>query len=301
MTNDEIRQAFGHPLARSEATATRPLDRISLRDHVVAVEIGAFEVERGVTQRLRFDIVVEVAPQSDAGDDVDRILSYDRLTEAVAAELSRERLALLETLAERVAARILREPQAERAFVRIQKLDRGPGDLGVEIVRIRDDQLQEHEMPKGLNPRVVLLGESEAASPGFSSTLRLLKADDVPLVLVAPAAKAPGAATPEAQDRMDLLAADQGAWLLAGRHPELVVAATRTEVDWNLRHGRTVVWAPFKLALDQGWQGNDPLYRTIMFAWSLDAAEVVLIGHPLKGLMEAPVRVRSASPEAPLE
>jgi 7,8-dihydroneopterin aldolase/epimerase/oxygenase len=84
----------------------------------VEVEIGAFQAERGTTQRVRFDVVVEVRPHPEPlQDDVDRILSYDRITEAIAAELAAERLNLLETLAERVAERILAEPQAMRAFV----------------------------------------------------------------------------------------------------------------------------------------------------------------------------------------
>lgn len=136
----ETRLAFAHPSERAAATATDPeLDRISLRDHIVEVEIGAFQAERGVTQRICFNVVVEVKPLTGpVDDDVDRILSYDRVTEAIAAALAVERLALLETLAERVAERILIEPQAVRVFVRIEKLDRGPGALGVEIVRARD-------------------------------------------------------------------------------------------------------------------------------------------------------------------
>lgn len=62
MTND-IHLAFAHPSERSEATTVvQPLDRISVRDHIVDVEIGAFQLERGTTQRVRFDIVVEVKP-----------------------------------------------------------------------------------------------------------------------------------------------------------------------------------------------------------------------------------------------
>jgi len=305
MTTDETAQAFAHPIARAEAMAgPDPLDRISLRNHVVEAEIGAFQVERGVTQRLRFDIVVEVRPLGDAIDDVDRILSYDKLAEAAAAELAAERLNLLETLAERVAARILREPQAERVFLRIEKLDRGPGDLGVEIVRAaggKRETMDKDDGGKTLHPRVVLLGKREAEAPGLAKTLHLLREDGAPLVLVAPAANAPRAATPEAQDRVDLLAADQGAWLLAARHPELVVAATRTEVDWNLRQGFPVVWAPAKLALDRHWGGSDLLYPAIMFADALGALEVVVIGPSLGGLMEAPLRVRSATLDAPLE
>ena len=125
----EIRLAFSHPAERSQATATSaPLDRISVRDHIVDVEIGAFQAERGVTQRIQCNVVVEVRPLTGPiDDDVDRILSYDKVTEAIAYELSDERLNLLETLAERVADRILLEPQAMRVFVRIEKLDRGPG------------------------------------------------------------------------------------------------------------------------------------------------------------------------------
>ena len=62
MTSD-IRLAFAHPEERSLATASAtPRDRISLRDHIVEADIGAFQVERGHTQRLMFNVVVEVRP-----------------------------------------------------------------------------------------------------------------------------------------------------------------------------------------------------------------------------------------------
>src|SRR5574343_345515 len=113
MTSD-IRLAFAHPEERAVASASAdPRDRISLRDHVVEVEIGAFQQERGTRQRIQFNVVVEVRPQPQPlDDDVDKILSYDRITEAIAAELAAERLNLLETLASRMAERIMGEPQA---------------------------------------------------------------------------------------------------------------------------------------------------------------------------------------------
>ncbi|CAA9384133.1 MAG: Dihydroneopterin aldolase / Amino acid kinase-like protein, possibly delta 1-pyrroline-5-carboxylate synthetase [uncultured Rubellimicrobium sp.] len=296
---DDLSTAFDLH-ARAEAMGG-PLDRISLRDHVVAAEIGAFEVERGVTQRLRFDIVVEVLPLGDAGDDVDRILSYDRLADAVAAELAAERLALLETLASRIASRILREPQAARVFLRVQKLDRGPGDLGVEIVRSREETGAEPSGSDNLPLRVVLLGEREAESASLSAMIDQLTNKAGALLLVAPACPSPRARTPDAQNRLDLLAADQGAWLLAERDDRLEVAATRTELDWHLRRGRPVVWAPAKLSIDGGWSGADPLFRTVMFAEAMGALEVLLIGPSPGGLMEAPLRVRRATLDAPLE
>ena len=85
MTTD-TKLAFAHPEERAEASASAdPRDRISLRDHVVEADIGAFQKERGHKQRLRFNVVVEVRPApAPLDDDVDRILSYDRITEAIA-------------------------------------------------------------------------------------------------------------------------------------------------------------------------------------------------------------------------
>ena len=140
MTSD-ISLAFAHPEERAIASASAdPRDRILLRDYLVDVEIGAFQQERGTRQRVCFNVVVEVSPHAvPLDDDVDRILSYDRITEAISAELAADRLNLLETLAEGVAERILAEPRAMRVFVRIEKLDRGPFALGVEIARARGD------------------------------------------------------------------------------------------------------------------------------------------------------------------
>ena len=57
----EIRLAFEHPDARSKAGAPEIADRISLRDHIVEVDIGAFQQERGNPKSLLY-LVVEVRP-----------------------------------------------------------------------------------------------------------------------------------------------------------------------------------------------------------------------------------------------
>ena len=254
----DIRLAFAHPEERAEATASAdPRDRISLRDHVVAVEIGAFQAERGTTQRIRFNVVVEVRPHpAPIDDDVDRILSYDRITEAIAAELAAERLNLLETLAARVAERILAEPQAMRVFVRVEKLDRGPGALGVEIVRARAEAplraVQADGSEAALHPLVVFLDNAAIAAPDLPARLTALEARGLPLILTVglPGAPAPRSAAKAAQQRIDLLAIEQNAWVLAGRDRRCVVVASRTEIDWAMKHGQTVVWAPSKLVLD---------------------------------------------------
>jgi dihydroneopterin aldolase len=287
---DDTAHAFAHPEERAAATpqgADLP-DRISLRDHIVTVEIGAFQAERGTTQRLRFDIVVEVAGTgAAAGDDVDRILSYDRLTEAVAAALAAERLNLLETLAERVAALILREPQALRVFVRIEKLDRGPGALGVEIARSRDAAPAVPAAATDVaapHPRVVLLGNAALTDPRLSRTLDRLSADAAPLILclALPDTPLPQANHPLAQRRIGLLAIEQNAWTLAARDARCIVTATRTELDWAMKHGQISVWAPSKIVLDAAGPDAPPARAepgalAVWFADLIGAAELVLV------------------------
>jgi len=254
----DIRLAFAHPEERAEATApAAPRDRISVRDLVLEADIGAFQQERGRTQRLRFNVVVEVRPQAvPLDDDVDRILSYDVITEAIEAELAAERLNLLETLAERVAERVLAAPQAMRAFVRIEKLDRGPGALGVEIMRARAEAplraVGADGQEAALHPLVVWLDNGTIAAPGLSGQLDGWLAQGRPVVLCVglPEGPRPVSAVGPAQRRIDLLAIEQNAWVLAGRDPRCVVVASRTEIDWAMKHGQTVVWAPSKIVLD---------------------------------------------------
>lgn len=288
MTN-EVRLAFAHPSERSEAMqGSDPFDRISLRDHIVEVEIGAFQAERGVTQRICFNVVVEVRPLTGPiDDDVDRILSYDRVTEAIAAELAVERLALLETLAERVAERILLEPQAMRAFVRIEKLDRGPGALGVEIVRAREGGPVEPVPEDAPEPELVYLSAAAIASPHLKGWLDQLEARDRPLILCVGAADVAAPQVPHkmAQRRIDLLAIEQNAWVLAARDDRCVVVGTRTELDWAMKNGQTCVWAPSKIVLDSvdtpSAQPRDSVALAAWFAGTFGAREMLVVGADL--------------------
>lgn len=281
----DIDLAFAHPLDRAEASATGdPRDRISLRDHIVEADIGAFQQERGHKQRLRFNVVVEVRPVTGPlEDDVDRILSYDRITEAIAAELAAERLNLLETLAERVAERVLSEPAAMRAFIRIEKLDVGPYALGVEIVRSRAEvPVQRAEGEGAVHPLVVYLDNTAIVDPALSTRLDALQSRGLPLILTVGLPDHPRAQTGHrpTQRRIDLLAVEQNAWTLAARDPRCVVVATRTEIDWAMKRGQTVVWAPSKLVLDavDGPQGTGPVTLALWLAEMLSATALVVHG-----------------------
>ncbi|GGE47741.1 dihydroneopterin aldolase [Actibacterium pelagium] len=302
---DEIRLAFAHPDARAQAStdSVTPPDRISLRDYEVEVEIGAFQSERGATQRVRFNIVVEVRPAPEPlNDDVDRILSYDTITDAIHSELSSERLNLLETLSERIADYILTEPLALRVFVRIEKLDRGPGALGVEIVRQREAEkprLVDEDPHHWVAPAVVFLTNEGIAHPDLPKWLDRLEAREVPVILaVGPADQpAPQAGHMMAQRRIDLLAIEQNAWVLAGQDDRCVVTQTRTELDWATKHGQMVVWAPSKMVLDAvdgpSAQPRDTQDLMEWFAGQVHAEELVVIGAEAPATSALPVRAVS--------
>lgn len=287
MTTTDTELAFAHPEARAEASAGgNPRDRISLRDHLVEADIGAFQQERGHKQRLRFNVVVEVRPVVEPlEDDVDRILSYDRITESIAAELAAERLNLLETLAERVADRILAEPAAMRVFLRIEKLDVGPYALGVEIVRSRAERPVQKAGADGdeaVHPLVVYLDNATIAAPDLSARLDALQSQGMPLILAVglPDLPRPLTGHKPTQRRIDLLAIEQNAWSLAARDARCVVVATRTEIDWAMKRGQTVVWAPSKLVLDavDGPQGTAPVTLALWLAEAMSATALVVHG-----------------------
>ncbi|WP_371168355.1 dihydroneopterin aldolase [Aliiroseovarius sp. 2305UL8-7] len=258
-------------------------DRISVRDHIVDVEIGAFQAERDTTQRLRFSVVVEVAPSTGAvTDDVDDILSYDTVTEAIEAELAAERLNLLETLAERIADRILTEPQSLRVFVRIEKLDRGPGNLGVEIVRDRSSERLADGAATTVHPTLIYLDNSAFSDPALGGFLDRLQADERAFVLCVSQRDqhSISAADGGPQRHIDLLSIEQNAWHLSSIDPRCVVVGTRTELDWGMKNDQVSVWAPSKIVLDTVGSpiSTDPLGLAVWIGEFLNAGELLVIG-----------------------
>ena len=256
MTN-EIYLAFAHPKERSEASEVDMVhDRISLRDHIVEVEIGAFQSERGSKQRICFNIVVEVRPvDHELDDDVDRILSYDKVTEAIMIELNLERLNLLETLAARIADRILIEPQAIRVFVRIEKLDRGPGALGVEIVRSNETKkyhLSSKDSSHFISPEIFVLTNEAFSSEQLRNSIDIIENTGKSAIFCVglPSENYPRVAQNQVQRRIDYLAIEQNAWKLAAYDKRCVVVETKTELDWAVKNGKISVWAPAKMLLD---------------------------------------------------
>ena len=84
------------------------------------------------------------------------------------------------------------------------------------------------------------------------------------------------------QRRVDLLALEQNAWVLAGRDPRCVVVGTRTELDWGLRNGQLSVWAPSKMILDATHppeaSPDAPMALAAWFAGEMGATQLLFVG-----------------------
>lgn len=112
--------------------------RIRITDLVLPANIGVYERERHGPQRVRFNVVLDVAERTaPLNDDITNVLSYDDIVGGIRAVLDRGHINLVETLAEEVAAFCLGDPRVSRVTVKVEKLDVIPeaAAVGVEIER----------------------------------------------------------------------------------------------------------------------------------------------------------------------
>ena len=116
------------------------LDRVFVHDYVLDVEIGVYTHEKGVTQRVRFSVDVDILPPTAIlNDDINRALDYDHVIGGIKSIIARGHINLVETLAAQLASLCLSHPRAARVTVKIEKLDKEPGAVGVEIVRVKQE------------------------------------------------------------------------------------------------------------------------------------------------------------------
>jgi len=112
-------------------------DRVFVHDLVMPVAIGAYDFERGHTQRVRFNIDVDIRRLGAQAEDMRDVFSYDLIVDAIKLILSRGHVALVETLAEQIATALLGHTPVIAIKVRVEKLDVLDGCVGIEIKRER--------------------------------------------------------------------------------------------------------------------------------------------------------------------
>ena len=117
-------------------------DRVLLLDVECRCRVGVPAAERGRRQKILLDLALEVdAARASARDDFREAADYQAVERAARAEAETGERALLETLAERVSAAVLRAaPRAAAVTVRARKFPAAmpkTGEVAVEIRRGR--------------------------------------------------------------------------------------------------------------------------------------------------------------------
>jgi dihydroneopterin aldolase len=107
---------------------------------VVDMQIGAYDDERGRTQKVRINVTVEPSIwPNEAHDNLNETLSYDVIVNHILrVARSGGHVHLVETVAERIAGLCLEESSVRSVTVRVEKLEIYPFAVpGVEITRIK--------------------------------------------------------------------------------------------------------------------------------------------------------------------
>jgi dihydroneopterin aldolase len=133
--NLRLLAARGYAPASREAAAA---DRVFVRDLVLPVQVGAYAFERGTPQRVRFAVEAAVTRPARPTENMADVFSYDVITDGIRLLIAEGHVALLETLAERIAALLLAHRAVLKVWVRLEKLDVGEGVVGCALERARE-------------------------------------------------------------------------------------------------------------------------------------------------------------------
>src|SRR4051812_728991 len=99
------------------------LRRLFIRDLTLLAQIGVWRHEHGRRQRVRISIEMAVRETPNPDDRLDSVVNYARIVEAVRAVVGAGHVRLIETLAERIAARCFEDARVRQARVQVEKLD----------------------------------------------------------------------------------------------------------------------------------------------------------------------------------
>ena len=237
------------------------VDHILVRDYVREIDIGAFQSEYGVKQRVSFNVILEVNTDNyPMHDNVDLVLSYDNIIEIIENEVSQNRVALLETLAEKIALSSLCLDSVVAVTVRLEKLDRGMGKLGVQISRTKIQSNVPKTDMKMLNKgNLVIKTKIRNAGLLFISNRMLLPENTYYFKKFVSTSKMTWVISlseifkefsdldPEYDIEILKMSIAQNAYILSKKLNNWKLARSMTEVAFLLKEGINCIWCPSDL------------------------------------------------------
>ncbi|MCY4141663.1 MAG: hypothetical protein OXF56_25790 [Rhodobacteraceae bacterium] len=141
------------------------------------------------------------------------------------------------------------------AKLRVEKLDRVPGALGVEIVRSRGSEAPLVSSETGwsfpVTPKVIIVPNDVLLSdllPPWSKSIRALNTASV-IRVDKREDSGPVPGNRDARLRIEFLSIAQNAWYLASCDNAYGVVTTLTELKARTGENRILVWAPARIVL----------------------------------------------------
>lgn len=116
--------------------------KVFVRDLVLPCNIGIYDHEKQVSQRVRINADLLVRTMLLTDDAFSRVLNYETIVEGIRAITRAGHINLVETLAERVAELCLTDPRVRTVRVGVEKLDVYPDAMSVGVA-IKRFQLKE--------------------------------------------------------------------------------------------------------------------------------------------------------------
>ena len=127
-------------LSSAYADAEQALRHVFVRDLSLIAMVGIYEHEKRHPQRILVNIDCAVQERGGAlEDDIKNVVSYEKVVKNVKAIVRDGHVNLVETLAEKIAEKVLKNRSIMRIRVRVEKLDIIPeaSSVGIEIERTR--------------------------------------------------------------------------------------------------------------------------------------------------------------------
>lgn len=122
------------------ADATRSVRHVFIRDLVLESYIGIYNHEKNAPQKIRVNVDLSVMEDSrNLNDDIDNVVCYEKIANAIKTIVNSGHVHLVETLAENIAEMNLQDPRISCVRVRVEKLEaiENTTSVGIEIERYR--------------------------------------------------------------------------------------------------------------------------------------------------------------------
>ena len=115
-------------------------DKIFIENLVIPCKIGIFDWERKIKQKIALDLEFPTSVRKAAQKDrIEDATDYKKIAKHTIAFVSKSKFYLVETLAEKLAASLLKTFQMKQIKIRLSKPGalRSAKNVGIEIIRKR--------------------------------------------------------------------------------------------------------------------------------------------------------------------